>query len=335
MKYGLDGLQKAAILLISLGPELSARVFKHLKEDEMEQLALEIASTRTVTPEARSRVLGEFYELCLARQYITEGGIEYAKEILERALGTQKALEILHHLTAALQVKPFDFVRKMDPSQLLNFIQNEHPQTIALIVAYLHPEQASVVLSALPPESQVDVAKRVALMDRTSPEVIRDVENVLEGKLASLMTQDYAAPGGVGTLVEILNRVDRSTEKTILESLAVQDPELSDEVKRRMFLFEDIVLLEDRYIQRILREVDLGNDLPLALKVCGDEVKTRILKNMSQRAQQNLNENMEYLGPVRLRDVEDAQQKIVNAVRRLEESGEIIISRGREDEVIV
>jgi len=331
----ISGRQKAAILLISLGPELSSKVFKHLREDEIEQLSLEIASVRKVTPEKKERVLEEFHNLCVAQDYISQGGIEYAREILERALGTQKAIDILQRLTATLQVRPFEFARKTEPAQLLNFIQNEHPQTIALIMAYLQPDQSAIILSALPPDVQSDVARRVATMDRTSPEVLREVEKVLERKLSSLMTQDFASAGGVEALVEVLNRVDRSTEKTIIESLEMQDPELAEEIKRRMFVFEDIVLLDNRSVQRALREVDLSRDLPMALKVASDEVKEKIFQNMSKRAVENLKENMDYLGPVRLRDVEEAQQKIVNIIRKLEEEGEVIISRGGRDEIVV
>ncbi|MCL5039246.1 MAG: flagellar motor switch protein FliG [Firmicutes bacterium] len=331
----LTGRQKAAILLISLGPELSARVFKQLGDEEIEELTLEIASVRKVGQEARDKVLEEFHQMLLAQEYLNQGGIDYAKDVLERALGTQKAIEILDRLTASLQVRPFDFVRKADPSQLLNFIQNEHPQTIALIISYLQPEQASVILSALPPDRQSDVARRVALMDRTSPDVIREVEKVLERKLSSIVTQDYTTAGGLESLVDILNRVDRGTEKKIMEALELDDPELAEEVKKRMFLFEDIVLLDNRSIQRVLREVDLSKDLPMALKVASEEVKAKVFKNMSKRAVDNLQENIDFLGPVRLRDVEEAQQKIVNIIRRLEEQGEVIIARGGGDEIVI
>jgi flagellar motor switch protein FliG len=321
--------------MISLGPEMSSRVFKHLRDEDIEQLTLEIAAVKTVTAEDREKVFEEFFELALAQQYISEGGIEYAKEVLEKALGAQKALNIVQRLTASLQVRPFDFLRKADPSQLLGFIQNEHPQTISLIIAYLQPDMAAQVLSALPPESQVEVARRVALMDRTSPEVIKEVEKVLEKKLASLMTAEYSSAGGVGSVVDVLNRVDRGTEKTIIEALEVQDPELAEEIKKRMFVFEDIVLLDDRSVQRVLREVDMSKELPLALKVASNEVKDKVFKNISKRAQENLRESMQYLGPVRLRDVEDAQQKIVNLIRRLEDEGEVIVIRGGRDEIVV
>lgn len=332
----LTGRQKAAILLISLGPELSAKVFHHLREEEIEALALEIASQRQIPAEHREKVLYEFYQIYQAQQYISQGGIDYAKEILDRALGTTKAMEILQRLTASLQVRPFSFVRKADPNQLISFIQGEHPQTIALIMAYLAPEQASVVLASLPPERQADVARRIAIMDRTSPEVLKEVERVLERKLASLVNQDYTVAGGVESVVDVLNRVDRSTEKTIMESLAVQDPALAEEIKKRMFLFEDVVTLDNRSLQRVLREVDLQRDLPLALKVASEEVKRKVLGNISRRGQENLREAMDYLGPVRLRDVEEAQTKIVNIIRKLEELGEIVVgSRGGGEDIVV
>lgn len=334
-QQSLAGKQKAAVLLISLGSELSAKIMQHLREDEVEQLTLEIANVRKVSTESKERVLEEFHQMCVAQDYIAQGGIEYAKEVLERALGTQKAIDIMNRLTASLQVRPFDFARKTDPSQLLNFIQHEHPQTVALIMAYLHPDQAAVVLSSLPPERQADVAKRIAVMDRTSPEVIREVERVLERKLSSLIMQDYTSAGGLESVVEVLNRVDRATEKTIMETLEVQDPELADEIKKRMFVFEDIVLLDNRSVQRMLREIDLSRDLPLALKATSEEVKAKIFRNISKRAVETLKENIEYLGPVRLRDVEEAQQKIVNVIRKLEEAGELIIARGGGDEIIV
>lgn len=334
MARGLTGKQKAAILLISLGPEVSADVFRHLKEDEIEQLTLEIANTRKVRNEEKESIIKEFHEMLLAKEYISSGGIDYAKEVLEKALGTQRALDIIQRLTATLQVKPFDFIRKTDPSQLLNFIQAEHPQTIALIIAYLEPEQAAAIISALPPDRQSDVARRIALMDRTSPEVIREIERLLERKLSTVVSEDFTSAGGVQTVVDILNRADRTTEKTIMESLEIQDPEMAEEIKRRMFVFEDIVGLDDRAIQQILREVD-GKDLALALKGTSDEVGSKVKRNMSKRAADMLQEDMEFMGPVRLRDVEDAQQRIVNIIRKLEEAGEIVVARGGGDEIVV
>ena len=331
---GISGLQKAAILLISLGPERSAGIFKHLKEEEIEELTLEIANTRSVTPQVKEEVINEFYEVCLAQQYIAEGGISYAKQLLEEALGSEKAKDVIGKLTASLQVRPFEFVKKTDPTQLLNFIQDEHPQTIALILSYLSSSQASVIIAALPPEKQADVAKRIAQMDRTSPDIIKEVEKVLERKLASLVNQDYTIVGGVDAIVEILNTVDRGTEKHIIETLEIEEPELADEIRRKMFVFEDILSLDDKSIQRVLREVD-NNEIAMALKGSTEEVQTVIFNNLSKRLAVMIREDMEFMGPVRLKDVEEAQQKIVNIIRKLEDSAEIIISRGGGDEIVV
>ena len=330
----LKGIQKAAILLIALGPEKSSLIFKHLKEEEIEDLTLEIANTKSVTPQVKEKVINEFYEVCLAQQYIAEGGIGYAKELLEKALGADKAMDVIGKLTASLQVKPFEFVKKTDASQLLNFIQDEHPQTIALILSYLSAGQAATILGALVPEKQAEVARRIATMDRTSPDVIKEVERVLESKLSSLVNQDYTIIGGVDAVVEILNTVDRGTEKHIMETLEVEEPELADEIRKKMFVFEDILLLDDRAIQRVLRDVD-NNDLAIACKGSMEEVQNAIFSNMSKRLAEMIKEDMEFMGPVRMKDVEEAQQKIVNVIRKLEDSGEIVISRGGGDEIVV
>lgn len=330
----LKGIQKAAILLIALGPEKSSLIFKHLKEEEIEDLTLEIANTKSVTPQVKEKVINEFYEVCLAQQYIAEGGIGYAKELLEKALGADKAMDVIGKLTASLQVKPFEFVKKTDASQLLNFIQDEHPQTIALILSYLSAGQAATILGALAPEKQAEVARRIATMDRTSPDVIKEVERVLESKLSSLVNQDYTIIGGVDAVVEILNTVDRGTEKHIMETLEVEEPELADEIRKKMFVFEDILLLDDRAIQRVLRDVD-NNDLAIACKGSTEEVQNAIFGNMSKRLAEMIREDMEFMGPVRMKDVEEAQQKIVNIIRKLEDSGEIVISRGGGDEIVV
>lgn len=330
----LTGRQKAAIFLISLGPERSASIMKNLGEEEIEQLTLEIANVRKVSTEQREKINEEFYNLYIANEYISNGGIDYAKEVLEKALGNQKAVDIINRLTASLQVRPFDFVRKADPNQLLTFIQGEHPQTIALIMAYLDPEQSASVIASLPGELQTEVARRIAILDRTSPEIIKEIEGVLEKKLSNMVVQDYTTAGGVNSVVQILNRVDRSTEKTILETLEIQDPELAEDIKRLMFVFEDVIHLDDRAIQQVLREVE-QKDLALALKGSSEEVKVKIKNNMSKRAGELLEEEIEFMGPVRLRDVEEAQQRIVGIIRRLEDAGEIIISRGGGDELIV
>ena len=297
-----NGVQKAAILLITLGPERSADIFKHLKEEEIEELTLEIANTRSVSPQVKEDILNEFYQVCLAQQYIAEGGIGYAKELLDKALGQEKAQEVISKLTASLQVRPFEFVRKTDPSQLLNFIQDEHPQTIAM-------------------------------MDRTSPDVIKEVERVLERRLSSLVNQDYTIVGGVDAIVNILNTVDRSTEKHIMESLEIEEPELADEIRKKMFVFEDILLLDDRAIQRVLRDVE-NSDLGIALKGANEDVQNAIFNNLSKRLAAMIKEDMEFMGPVRMKDVEEAQQKIVSVIRKLEDAGEIVISRGGGDEII-
>ncbi len=330
----LNGVQKAAILLIALGPEKSAQIFKHLKEDEIEELTLEIANTRSISPALKEEIIEEFYQVCLAQQYIAEGGIGYAKELLEKALGDDRAQDVITKLTASLQVRPFEFIRKTEPSQVLNFIQEEHPQTIAMILSYLSAGQASLIIGALPPEKQADVAKRIAMMDRTSPEVIKEVERVLERKLSSLINQDYSIAGGVDAVVNILNTVDRGTEKRIMESLEIEEPELAEEIRKKMFVFEDILLLDDRAIQRVLRDVD-NSDLGVALKGANDEVQAAIFKNLSSRLASMIKEDMEFMGPVRMKDVEEAQQKIVGIIRKLEDSAEIVISRGGGDELIV
>ena len=330
----ITGVQKGAILLIALGPERSAMIFKYLKEEEIEDLTLEIANTRSITPQVKEQVIEEFYQVCLAQQYIAEGGIGYAKELLEKALGSEKALDVIGKLTASLQVKPFEFIRKTEASQLLNFIQDEHPQTIALILSYLNASQSALIISALPPDRQADVAKRIALMDRTSPEVVKEVEKILETKLSSLVNQDYTIIGGVDSVVDILNTVDRSTEKHIMETLEIDEPELADEIRKKMFVFEDILLLDDRAIQRVLRDVDNG-DLAVALKSANEEVQNAIFNNLSKRLAVMIKEDMEFMGPVRMKDVEEAQQKIVNIIRKLEDSAEIVISRGGGDELVV
>lgn len=331
---GYSGVQKAAVLLITLGPEKSADIFKHLKEDEIEELTLEIANTRSISPEVKDAVVDEFYQVCLAQQYIAEGGIGYAKELLEKALGNEQAQNVITKLTASLQVRPFEFIRKTEPSQVLNFIQDEHPQTIAMILSYLSASQASMILGALTPEKQADVAKRIALMDRTSPEVIKEVERVLERKLSSLINQDYTSAGGVDAVVAILNAVDRGTEKRIMETLEIEEPELSEEIRKKMFVFEDILLLDDRSIQRVLRDVE-NSDLSIALKGSNEEVQGAVLKNMSSRLAQMIKEDMEFMGPVRMKDVEEAQQKIVGIIRKLEDASEIVISRGGGDDLVV
>jgi flagellar motor switch protein FliG len=332
-RSGSSGRQKAAILLVSLGAEASAEVFKHLRQEEIDELTLEIAGVGHISPERKQTVVEEFYETAVAQEYIAEGGLEYARVVLEKALGLERANEVMGRLSASIQVSPFEFLRRTDAAQILNVIANEHPQTVALIMAYLPADTAAQVVSALPQELQAEVAMRIALMDRTAPEVIREIERVLERKLSSVINQDFTSAGGLRSLVDLLNQVDRSTERTILETLDEQNPELADEVRRMMFLFEDIVVLDDRSIQQVLREVD-GKELGVALKGTSDEVKEKIFGNMSERAAAIVREDLEFMGPVRMKQVEEAQQKIVSVIRRLEEAGQIVIVRGGEDELV-
>ncbi len=334
MAENLTGKEKAAILLIALGPERSAKIFEHFSEEDIEELTLEIANVRKVSPEEKEKILEEFYEICLAQEFMSEGGINYARDVLEKAMGTQKATDIINKLTASLQVRPFDFVRKADATQLLNFIQNEHPQTLALVLSYLNPQQAGVILSSLPQAKQAEVARRIATMESTSPQVIKEVEFILEKKLSSMVTKDFASTGGIQAIVDILNSVDRTTEKFIMETLEVEEADLAEEIRQKMFVFEDIMNLDSVYVQRFLREVE-NSDLTVALKAAKDELKDYIFSNMSKRMAEMLREDMEFMGPIRLKDVEEAQQKIVGVIRRLQDAGEIVISRGGDDEIIV
>jgi len=329
----LTGKQKAAVLLLSMGDNLSTQIIKQMNEEEVEQIFLEIANLGKVSHDLMEQVSQEFYELCLANNYINSGGVDYARALLEKALGVDKANSIINRLASSLNVRPFDFMRRTDPAQLLNFIQDEHPQTIALILAQLDAEQSAAIISGLPPEKQAEVAYRVALMDSTSPGIIKEVEHVLERKLSTVVSRDYTRAGGIKSVVDILNRVDRSTEKTIIDMMEGQDPELAEQVKKLLFVFEDIVQLDDRAVQTILHEVEI-HDLALALKGATANVYGKVEKNISKRAAENLKDEIEFMGPVRIRDVEVAQQNIVVVIRKLEEQGQIMISRGEEDQII-
>ncbi|KRT35604.1 flagellar motor switch protein FliG [Acetomicrobium hydrogeniformans] len=330
----LKGREKAAILLVSLGSDVAARVYKNLDENTIEMLTMEIAGLRKVSGSQREGVLREAQELLLAKEYMTQGGVDYAKQLLESALGPERAQDILRRITASLQVRPFDFIRQTDPQQILTFIQNEHPQTISLIVSYMEPKQAAQVMSGLSPNLQVEVAKRIASMERVTPDVLREVERVLERKVSTVLSQDFTIAGGIDSLVAIINNADRATERNIMERLEEEDPELAEEVKKRLFVFEDILGMDDRSLQRVLRDVDM-KDVALALKGASEALRDKFFKNMSKRAAEMLKEDMEYMGPVRVRDVEEAQQRIVNVIRALEEAGEIVIARGGEEELIV
>ena len=333
MAQALTGVQKAAILMIALGAENSAQVIKHLNDAEIEQLTLEMANVRRISPEQRDYVVEEFHQMCMANAYISQGGIEYAREVLERALGETRAFEIISRLSSSLKMRPFDLVRRTDPKQLFSFIQGEHPQTIALIMTHLPAEKAATLLASITPDRQADVARRIATMGRTSPEVLKEIEKVLERKISSLAPTDYTTSGGIQSIVDVLNRTDPGTVKVVMDSLEMEDPELAEQIKRQMFVFADIVMLDDRGIQLVLREVET-KDLGLALKGSNPEVAQKIQGNMSSRAAQMLKDDMEFMGPVRLRDVEEAQQRIVKVIRKLEESGAIVISRGGSDEIV-
>lgn len=334
MASKLTGKQKAAILLISMGKEASTKVFHHLPEEEIDQLTLAIASIHKVESADKDEVFKEFHEMCIAQDYLAMGGIDYAQDVLESALGKDRANEIIHRLTSQLQVKPFDFARKVDAMQIYHFLQNEHPQTIALVLAHLEPAQAAAILSSLPVELQSDVARRIALLEQTSPDVIKEVELILEQKLAATIRQDYSVVGGIDSIVSILNGVDRGTEKSILETLGMKDLGLVDEIKKKMFIFEDIINLDRRAIQRVIQEVD-NQDLLLSLKAASTEVKKIILENMSKRMAESFEEDMQFLGPVRVKDVEEAQGRIVSVIRRLEDSGEVVIARGGSDDLLL
>ena len=330
---GLKGREKAAVLLVSLGPDVASRVYKNLDESTIEMLTMEIAGLRKIPSNQREEVLREAQELLLAKEYMTQGGVDYAKQLLESALGPERAQDILRRITASLQVRPFDFIRQTDPQQILAFVQNEHPQTIALIVSYMEPKQAAQVMGGLPPKLQAEVAKRIATMERVTPDVLREVERVLERKVSTILSQDFTIAGGIDALVAIVNNADRATERNIMERLEEEDPELAEEVKKRLFVFEDILGMDDRSLQRVLRDVDM-KDVALALKGASEALKKSSSRTCPKAAEM-LKEDMEYMGPVRVRDVEEAQQKIVNVIRALEDAGEIVIARGGEEELIV
>lgn len=333
-KSSIPGKRKAAILLVLMGPENAANVLKNLDESDVEQLTIEIANLGNVKDDEKQEVLQEFKELSKAREMLLSGGIEYAKEMLIKAFGPERAMKVIERLVSNLQVKPFEFMRLADPMQVVNFLQSEHPQTIALVLSFLDPPLAAKVLSALPEKIQAEVVKRIALLDRASPDVVREIEKNLEKKFSGLGVQTLSQVGGIDTAAEIINNIDRATEKSIMEKLGYESPELAEEIRRRLFVFEDLLKLDDRSVQLVLREVDT-RDLAVALKGASEELKEKIFNNMSKRAAQLLKDELEFMGPVRIKDVEEAQQKIINVVRRLEEAGEIVIARGGGEELIV
>src|SRR6478672_5455931 len=331
----ISGVKKAAVLLLTLEQDEAAEILKRLPAEAVEEVSREIASMREVPVTTRADVFGEFYNLALANSYLSEGGLEYAKTLLRKSLNPDEAGRIIKQVTQQVQTTPFSFLQKAESENLLTFIQDEHPQTIALILAHLPAQKASEILVGLPGQKQIEVVKRVANMEQTSPDVIKEVERGLEHRLSDIVSQTFEKAGGVDTVAEILNLADRSTEEGIMEGLEAEDPDLVEQIRRLMFVFEDILLVNDKGIQAVLKEVD-NEELALALKTASDELKNKIFKNMSERAAQLIAEDMQYMGPVRVSDVESAQQKIVDIVRRLEDAGEIIIAgRGGEKEMVV
>jgi flagellar motor switch protein FliG len=331
----ITGVRKAAVLLLSLSQDEAAEILRRLPAEAVEEVSREIASLGEVPLNMRGQVFGEFYNLALANSYISEGGLKYAKSLLRKALPEADADRAIKQVTQQVATTPFSFLQKAESENLLTFIQDEHPQTIALILAHLPPQKASEILVGLPSQKQIEVVKRIANMEQTNPEVIKEVERGLEHRLSDIVSQTFEKAGGVDTVAEILNLADRSTEKGIMEGLEAEDPDLVEQIRRLMFVFEDILLVNDKGIQAVLKEVD-NEELSLALKTASQELKDKIFKNMSERAAQLIAEDMQYMGPVRVSDVESAQQKIVDIVRRLEDAGEIIIAgRGGEKEMVV
>ncbi|MGN1152825.1 MAG: flagellar motor switch protein FliG [Candidatus Gastranaerophilaceae bacterium] len=331
----MTSTQKVAALLILLGPATASEVLKNITDNDMlEHIALEIASLNKVPLEALVGILEEFRTLFQASNYLASGGKNYAKQVLEMTYGPEQAKRIMDRLESLLNANPFQFFNEADPIQLATSFQNENPQLIALILAYLQPAQSAKILNYLSPEIQAQVAIKIADMDTTNPEILSEIEKIVETKFSSVMVQDFSQAGGIDTLASILNRTDRATERNVLELLEIENPSLADEVRELMFVFEDIVTLDDRTIQRVLREINT-KDLALSLKGTKEEVREKIFKNMSERAQQMLRDDMEYLGPVRAKEVQDVQTQICATIKALEASGEIVIERdSNEDEFI-
>lgn len=332
-EQGMSAAQKCALVLASVGAENASNIYKHLTDDEVEMISVELARMGYHPIDTVEGVLNEFYELCLTQKVIAEGGLDYARNVLEKAFGADAANMLLARITKQLETKSFDFVRKADYKNLLAIVQNEHPQTIALILSYARIDQASAILSELPKEKRVEVVERIANMDRASPEVVKSIEVSLEKKFATLANSESMEVGGITYVAEIMNNVDRATEKYIFDELTVRDQKLADLIKQKMFVFEDIVNLESKDIQEFVKQVD-SKDLAVAIKGSTQEVAECIFSNISSRARENLQADIEYLHNVRMRDVDEAQQRIVAIIRRLEQEGTITISRGANDEII-
>lgn len=324
---------KVAAIMIALGVDSASEVYKYLREDEIEAITGEIAKLDLLSSDDMQQILEDFYDLCVTQKVVTEGGESYAKDVLDKAFGPQRAAFLMEQVLKSNKTRNFDFLRKVDYKNLLMMLQNEHPQMIAIVLSYVNAEQTSQIISELPSDIQLDVIKRISNLDRASPEIIAIVESVLAKKVSAIASVDVTEFGGVNFIAEIMNRVDRKTEKFIFEELSDEDPELAEEIKKLMFVFDDIIYLDNMEVQMFIREVDT-KDLTIALKAASDEVKNVIFNNMSQRQREQIQTDMQYLHNVRMRDVEEAQQKIVSVIRKLEENGEIVISKGGEDEII-
>jgi len=333
-KNELTGIKKSAILLVLMGPENAGNILQKLDDDDVEQLTLEVANLEKVDESLKETVMNEFFEYAKVKEFINKGGVDYAKQLLEKAFGPEKAMEIIEKLVSNLQVKPFDFLKKVDITQMVNVLQNEHPQTVALVLCYLPPSTSSQIIANLSESLQVDVIKRISVMNSATPDIVKEVESKMKDRLSSFTVQTFSQVGGIEISAEIMNNIDRVVSKNIFDRLSERDPKLSEEIRKRMFVFEDIIKLDDRAVQRVLREVD-QKDLTISLKGASEEVKDIIFKNMSNRASQIIKEELEFMGPVRVKDVDEAQQRIVSEIRKLEESGEIIISGGGGEELIV
>lgn len=329
-----DGLKKAAILMITLGSEASSKIMKMLPDNIIQKISYEIANIDYVKPEERDTIVNEFIEMQQAREYIIDGGIDYAKSLLNKALGPQRAKEVIDMLNQIqLRERPFDIARKADLQQLTNLLLGEQPQTVALILCYMQPEKAASILAEFPIEQQSEIAERIGTISHTSPTIITKIEKVIENKFSNYVENKTEAVGGVQTLVEILNSVGRGTEKNIMQVLEERQPDLADEVKANLFTFEDIITLERSDVQKVLREVN-KDDLLLALKGVGEDIKDFVYSNLSNRQVETMKEDMQFLGPARLSQVEEAQQKVVATIRKLDEQGEIYLRRGESDVII-
>ncbi len=331
----LTPTQKAAISLVAFGTEVASLVLKTLNDEDLEKLTIEIANLREVPPDVEEKVIAECHDIFMARQYISQGGVDFAKEILVKAVGSKRAIDILNRLESSLRTSGFNLLKNIDPRQLVNFIQNEHPQTISLILTQLTPHQAAAVMAELPPELQSEVALRVAGMEKISPDVLKEVETTLEAHFQHTAGRDLSVSGGAKSIAEILNLIETAAEKNILQAIEAENPDLAAEIKNMMFVFDDLILLDDRSVQRLLKEVET-KDLAISLKAASDEVKNKIYANVSERVGVLIKEEMEFMGPMRLSDVEAAQQRIVETIRRLEEEGQIVVAgRGGKEDIIV